>query len=682
MSMPLMREGYTVREVGSLPDCSVVNSARVCYPPSDIFVLVSSELAVWQVEETVGGVFSWSFWRSFFKQKPDYVIVLRQTDCQLGQSDRIFVLHATNELETAQEAFAKIQDALEPLVDDCTLLLTKGILETLVLPFPKQASELAYVLMELMEKKPDAHPNWAEVMKALMLVAVGQEIDEGGELLAPLKAAFEKNSLVQQGAGLTTVTADENESHLAAEQVDARVHKKDSSEQQQLNDLLNAVNKEGRTPLMTAVCKEHVFSSSSLLQAGAEPNIRNPSNGYTALHYAAELGNLTLVKLLVVFSADIKAVNSDGKTALDIASSAECVQVLQETAELMDKAVSDLLDEPDPIHPPEDAVFLLCMDGGGSRTLLTGLTLIALRDRMKELCPTCLPIQSCFDYIAGTSGGGIVALGLSHIAATPEMCRDLTFKVADESFIGRPTFPTESVEKCMQEIFGADRKMLDSTKPVSMVITALADRNPPKLHVMCNYGESRDGQVPPSERKVWEAARATTAAPVYFKPFEGKIVDGGVMAGNPTLSALTEIFNRAKQSGKPPPKLGLVVSIGTGVYPPTEVEDVAAFVPHLGEGPKVLRNMLSGFTNLLQLFVNQCTLADGEEVKTAEAWCSSAGAEFIRLTPLLSKVVDLSTRDRIVLTNMMYQGHLYLLREAKTINRIAKYLLARQHITS
>ena len=40
---------------------------------------------------------------------------------------------------------------------------------------------------------------------------------------------------------------------------------------------------------------------------------------------------------------------------------------------------------------------------------------------------------------------------------------------------------------------------------------------------------------------VWEAARASSAAPLYFKKYKGKYVDGGVMANNPTVDTLTEI---------------------------------------------------------------------------------------------------------------------------------------------
>ena len=46
---------------------------------------------------------------------------------------------------------------------------------------------------------------------------------------------------------------------------------------------------------------------------------------------------------------------------------------------------------------------------------------------------------------------------------------------------------------------------------------------------------------------VWEGARASSAAPGYFKP-KGKFVDGGVLANNPSLALLNEVveYNEGK----------------------------------------------------------------------------------------------------------------------------------------
>ena len=71
------------------------------------------------------------------------------------------------------------------------------------------------------------------------------------------------------------------------------------------------------------------------------------------------------------------------------------------------------------------------------------------------------------------------------------------------------------------------------------VCETLEPRNPPVLRKLCNFGKNK------SDWKVWEAARATSAAPIYFPPHNERYIDGGVMANNPTLSAMAEIVETA-----------------------------------------------------------------------------------------------------------------------------------------
>lgn len=48
-----------------------------------------------------------------------------------------------------------------------------------------------------------------------------------------------------------------------------------------------------------------------------------------------------------------------------------------------------------------------------------------------------------------------------------------------------------------------------------------------------------------SEQLVWRAARSSGAAPTYFRPM-GRFLDGGLLANNPTLDAITEIHRYYK----------------------------------------------------------------------------------------------------------------------------------------
>ena len=66
---------------------------------------------------------------------------------------------------------------------------------------------------------------------------------------------------------------------------------------------------------------------------------------------------------------------------------------------------------------------------------------------------------------------------------------------------------------------------------------------------------------------LWKAARATSAAPMYFTQFEGKYVDGGIKANNPCEFAMNEINRYDQSMGLPERHFALAVSIGTGIFP-------------------------------------------------------------------------------------------------------------------
>ena len=62
------------------------------------------------------------------------------------------------------------------------------------------------------------------------------------------------------------------------------------------------------------------------------------------------------------------------------------------------------------------------------------------------------------------------------------------------------------------------------------------------------------------------AARCTSAAPVYFKPY-GKYIDGGVKANNPSPDALTRIHEYYRKShNRRNYKITSLVSLGCGRF--------------------------------------------------------------------------------------------------------------------
>jgi calcium-independent phospholipase A2 len=145
---------------------------------------------------------------------------------------------------------------------------------------------------------------------------------------------------------------------------------------------------------------------------------------------------------------------------------------------------------------------------------------------------------------------------------------------------------------------------------------------------------------------VWEVARATGAAPSYFRAF-GRFLDGGLIANNPTLDALTEVheYNMAMRSvgrESEAAPLSLVVSLGTGMPPVVEQREIDVFRPG---GLSDMQRSFNGFFSVINLLVDQATLSDGRVVDRARAWCSMNGISYYRFNPQLSE--DLAMDEKM-----------------------------------
>lgn len=202
---------------------------------------------------------------------------------------------------------------------------------------------------------------------------------------------------------------------------------------------------------------------------------------------------------------------------------------------------------------PKDRRFrILSIDGGGIRGIFPAAILAGLeRDHAGGAS-----IANYFDLIAGTSTGGIIALGLG-CGLTGAQLLDLYVKRGCEVF---PPFPDNSYgrvrrwlrDKRQYMYYAYDRAALERM---------LTDRLGDKL-----FGESQSRLVIPafegkhSEVFVfktphhenykfdrWEkmvtVGLATAAAPTFFRPLQHKgftLVDGGVWANNPVMLGVIE----------------------------------------------------------------------------------------------------------------------------------------------
>ena len=213
---------------------------------------------------------------------------------------------------------------------------------------------------------------------------------------------------------------------------------------------------------------------------------------------------------------------------------------------------------------------ILTFDGGGIRGLVT----LALLKRLETRVPSLIRDA---DLLAGTSTGGIIALGLAAGLSVDDLIT--LYRDHGEAIFTRPwwdrvrslgrltgaRYQQANLGKILREIFG-DARLADLGKRVLIPAFDLNNEAPDPAKRTWNAkffhnfpGNDSDGDAP-----VVAVALHTSAAPTYFPSHEG-FIDGGVAANNPSLAALAQALST--RGAEPPPELAEVclLSLGTGI---------------------------------------------------------------------------------------------------------------------
>ena len=221
------------------------------------------------------------------------------------------------------------------------------------------------------------------------------------------------------------------------------------------------------------------------------------------------------------------------------------------------KGTAEPIEEKAEIQEPSkpEERFILCIDGGGMRGIVPVVFLQNL-ERAIRANGGKADIASYFDFISGTSTGGLISLaltcessilhknledGTTQINLTALLDNYMTMGTqifqANTSLFGLRQFvsdkySSEGIQNLTQKWFGVT-PMEQAKVPTLIMAYDLTNGQPQMIR---SYAE--EGSYP-----AWVAARATSAAPTFFSPCEysGKLlVDGGVIANNPTLYAYFE----------------------------------------------------------------------------------------------------------------------------------------------
>jgi len=212
---------------------------------------------------------------------------------------------------------------------------------------------------------------------------------------------------------------------------------------------------------------------------------------------------------------------------------------------------------------PPNRFQILSLDGGGVRGLYTASLLASLELGLPGR------VVDHFDLIAGTSTGGIIALGLAFGKSPEELVafyrddgprifpRPKGFRAWARHCCGAK-YDASELERVLRREFG-EKRLADSSRAL-VVPTYNLDRDAPVVLKTPHHAEFQEDP----KIEAWRAALTTSAAPTYF-PASAEIrdsrhVDGGVWANNPALVGVIEAHHFL---GVPLDAIH-VLSIGTG----------------------------------------------------------------------------------------------------------------------
>jgi patatin-like phospholipase/acyl hydrolase len=203
-------------------------------------------------------------------------------------------------------------------------------------------------------------------------------------------------------------------------------------------------------------------------------------------------------------------------------------------------------------------MFILSLEGGGEKGLFTAVLL----DRLNKACPTFLPK---IDLFAGTSTGGILALGLASDMSTDDLIKlylDNAIKIFNAPLKRKlqtlwgllaPKYSNEGLREVLTDVFG-NAQIQDLKHDV--LITSYD----------CGWNSPINFTKLDAYKTIVEVALCTSAAEVFFPPYQN-FIDGGTTANDPSIAAISWVVSQGTKLEDIK-----VLSIGTGNLKPPALD--------------------------------------------------------------------------------------------------------------
>ncbi|XP_047452867.1 calcium-independent phospholipase A2-gamma-like [Mugil cephalus] len=311
-------------------------------------------------------------------------------------------------------------------------------------------------------------------------------------------------------------------------------------------------------------------------------------------------------------------------------------------------------------------IRILTIDGGGLRGLLALQTL----HKLEEL--TGKPIYKLFDYICGVSTGAILGFMLGVFQIPVKECDDLYRKLGSDVFkqnviVGtvkmgwsHAFYDSEAWENILKEKMGSHLLVETVRNPecpkVAAVSTIVNRGTPLKAYVFRNYNllpGVRSHYLGGCQHQLWQAIRATSAAPGYFQEFilgNDLHQDGGLLINNPTALAIHEC-----KCLWPDTPLECVVSLGTGRFETA------------GKNSATYTSLKTKLTNVIS------SATDTEEVHAMlDAFLPPD--TYFRFNPYLAEDIAMDENRHEKLSLLQAEGVRYLERNEEKLSKVSGIL--------
>ena len=205
---------------------------------------------------------------------------------------------------------------------------------------------------------------------------------------------------------------------------------------------------------------------------------------------------------------------------------------------------------------------ILALDGGGTRGIYTAQLLANIEQALGTR------IRTCFDLIAGTSTGAIIAgAAVSDIPMTEivELFETETPYIFRRRWYRIPLFLSKYPDQKLAEIIAKHIPATSLSEIETPLMITSSEIAKSEVHIFRSNYRGRDSEIAPTGKDVslQDAILASCAAPTFFAPKSIDnflLADGGLWANNPSTVAFTEalsVFGKEAQEVR-------MLSVGTG----------------------------------------------------------------------------------------------------------------------